>query len=54
LASDVFDFKGDDAEDEILTKEQRLGITLEDARDRVVDMLVEGERAGRSRASNSC
>jgi hypothetical protein len=54
LASDVFDFKGDDAEDEILTMEQRLGITLEDARDRVVDMLVEGERAGRSRASNSC
>jgi len=53
LASDVFDFKGDDVEDEVLSEEQRLGITLEDARDRVVDMLVESERAGRSRASNS-
>lgn len=50
LASDVFDFTGEDVEDERPSEEQRLGVALEDARDRVVDMLVESERAGRSRA----
>jgi hypothetical protein len=50
LASDVFDFSGEEIEDERPSEEQRLGVALEDARDRVVDMLVESERAGRSRA----
>jgi len=54
LASDAFDFKGDDTEDEKMSEDHRLGVILEDARDHVVDMLVEGERAGRSRALKSC
>jgi hypothetical protein len=54
LASDVFDFDGEDVEDQNMSQEQRLGVALEHARDRVVDMLVEGERAGRSRGLKSC
>jgi hypothetical protein len=50
LGSPVFDFSEEDAEDGKLTEDQRLGLVLEDARDRVVDMLVEGGRAGRSRS----
>jgi len=45
----VFDFDGEDVEDQDMSEEQQPGVALEDARDRVVDMLVEGERAGRSR-----
>jgi len=54
LASDVFDFNGEDAGDKNPTEEQKLGVALEDARDCVVDMLVESERAGRSRALKGC
>lgn len=54
LASDAFDFKGEGAEDEKMSEDHQLGVILEDARDHVVDMLVEGERAGRSRALKCC
>lgn len=50
LGSPVFDSTFDEADvgDEKLKEEQqRLSIALEDARDRVVDMLVEGGRIGK-------
>jgi hypothetical protein len=54
LASDAFDLKEQVTEDGRPSEEHSLGIVLEDARDRVVDMLVEGGRAGRSRALKNC
>lgn len=54
LGSPVFEFDGDCTDDEKPNEVERLGFALEDARDRVIDMLVEGEREGRARASKGC
>ena len=50
----MFNFQGEGERDEKMSEEHQLDVTLEDARDHVVDMLVEGERAKRSRALKSC
>ena len=53
LGSPVFEYTGD-AEKEGQDDDERLGIALEDAKDRIVDMLVDGERAGRGRMIKVC
>ena len=53
LGSPVFEYTGGDT-DEGQNDDERLGIALEDARDRVIDMLVDGERAGRGKMNREC
>lgn len=56
LGSPVFEYTSEsaEAESESQNDDERLGLALEDARDRVIDMLVDGERAGRGRMSKGC